>query len=127
MASSAPNKGFLGRTAAVLTTSEVAGNAFDLNNAHESTVTVDFSFTLGSLTNVVVRAYASTDGVTFDPVTDYSGAQWTRTETASVERCYAIPAMPGWKNFRLSVQGTGTVTSSSAAFTYRYLNRGSQN
>lgn len=126
MASSAPNKAFVGRTAAILTTGEVAGNAFDLNNAWSSTVTVDASFTIGSLTNVILKAYASTDGVTYDPVTDYSGAAWSRTETASVERCYSIPAMPGWKFFRMTAQGTGTLTSSTLNYTYRYLNRGSQ-
>jgi hypothetical protein len=126
MASSAPNRSLVGRAAAILTTGEVAGAALDLNLTHASTVSVDFSFTIGSLTNVIVKAYASTDGTTYDPVTDHSGAAWSRTETASVERCYSIPAMPGWKFFRLTLTGTGTVTSSTAAYTYRYLRFGSQ-
>lgn len=125
MASSASNKAFVGRSAAILTTGEVAGNAFDLNNAYQSQVCVDFSFTLGSLTNVIVRFYASMDGTTYDPI--YNGTTAiTETLTASGERCYVLPPLSGWKYFRVSVQGTGTVTSSTANFSYRYLRRGSQ-
>lgn len=125
MASSAPNKATVGRSAAILTTGEVAGATFDLNNAWGSQVTVDLSFTLGSLTNVVVRFYASMDGTTFDPIS-LGSTLMTETLTASTERCYVMPALPGWKNFRVSLQGTGTTTSSTANFTYRYLRRGSQ-
>lgn len=125
MASSAANKSVVGRSAAILTTSEVAGATFDLNNAYNSQVTVDFSFTLGSLTNVIVRFYASVDGTTFDPVYN-GGTAVTETLTASGERCYMLPPLSGWKYFRVSVQGTGTVTSSTANFSYRYLRRGSQ-
>lgn len=125
MASSASNKNALGRSAAILTTSEVAGAAFDLNNAYHSQVTVDFSFTIGSLTNVIVKFYASMDGTTYDLV--YNGtATITETLTASGERCYVMPPLPGWKYFRATVQGTGTVTSSTCNFSYRYLRRGSQ-
>lgn len=125
MASSASNKAFVGRSAAILTTGEVAGNAFDLNNAYQSQVCVDFSFTIGSLTNVIVRFYASMDGTTYDPI--YNGTTAiTETLTASGERCYVLPPLSGWKYFRVSVQGTGTVTSSTANFSYRYLRRGSQ-
>jgi hypothetical protein len=125
MASSASNKAFTGRNAAVLTTSEVAGSAFDLNNAYQSQVCVDFSFTIGSLTNVIVKFYASMDGTTYDPI--YNGTTaLTETLTASGERCYVMPPLSGWKYFRASVQGTGTVTSSTANFSYRYLRRGSQ-
>lgn len=125
MASSASNKAFTGRSAAVLTTAEVAGATFDLNNAYDSQVSVDFSFTIGSLTNVIVRFYASMDGTTFDPI--YHGpTAVTETLTASGERCYVLNPLAGWKHFRVSVQGTGTVTSSTCNFTYRYLRRGSQ-
>ena len=91
MASSAPNKAFLGRTAAILTTGEVAGNAFDLNNAHEACVTVDLSFTIGSLTNVIVRFYVSMDGTTYDPIA-VNGTLTTETITASVMSCAAAAA-----------------------------------
>jgi hypothetical protein len=125
MASSAPNKATVGRSAAILTTGEVAGATFDLNNAWGSQVTVDLSFTIGSLTNVVVRFYASMDGTTFDPISD-GVTVMSETLTASTERCYVMPPLSGWKNFRVSLQGTGTTTSSTANFTYRYLRRGSQ-
>lgn len=125
MASSASNKSFVGRSAAILTTAEVAGATFDLNNAYNSQVTVDFTFTIGSLTNVVVRFYASMDGTTFVPIAQ-SGAVLTETVTATATRAYVVQPLSGWKNFRVTVQGTGTVTSSSCAFTYRYLRRGSQ-
>lgn len=125
MASSAPNKAQVGRAAAILTTSEVAGAALDLNNAHESAVTVDLSFTIGSLTNITVRFYASMDGTTYDPIA-VNGAVISETLSASAERCYVLPSLAGWKFFRPSVQGSGTVTSSTCNYSYRYLNRGSQ-
>ena len=126
MASSAPNRSQVARSAAILTTGEVAASAFDLNNAFNSQVTVDLSFTIGSLTNVIVRFYASMDGVTYDPIAVNGGTVMTETLTASAERCYVIPPLSGWKNFRISLQGTGTVTSSTANASYRYLRRGSQ-
>jgi hypothetical protein len=125
MASSAPNRSLAARAAAILTTAEVAAASFDLNNAYNSEVTVDLSFTIGSLTNVIVRFYASTDGVTYKPIAP-NGTVMTETITATAERCYTIPPLAGWKQFRVTVQGTGTVTSSSCAIVYRYLRRGSQ-
>lgn len=124
MASSHSNVSYPGRSAAVLTTSEVAGTALDLNNAHESQCTVDLSFTIGSLTNVTVRFYASMDGTTYDPIY-VNGATIAETLTASAERCYALPPLVGWKHFRVSLQGSGTVTNSTANFSYRMLRRGS--
>lgn len=118
-------RSLVGRAAAILTTSEVAGAAMDLDKVQDSAVTVDFSFTLGSLTNVTVRFYASMDGTTYDQIYN-GGTAVQEILTASGERCYVIPKLPGWKKFRVSVQGSGTVTSSSAAFTYRWLRRGAQ-
>lgn len=125
MASSFPNGSSPGRTAAILTTGEVAATALDLNRAHGAQCTVDLSFTIGSLTNIVVRFYVSMDGTTYDPVY-VNGATIVETLTASAERCYVMPPLAGWKYFRASVQGTGTVTSSSANLTYRFLKSGSQ-
>lgn len=125
MASSAPNKAFAARAAAILTTAEVAASALDLNQSYASRVTVDLSFTLGSLTNVIARFYASVDGVTWKPLSTGSAAI-TETITADATRCYVLPSMAGWKFFRASLQGTGTVTSSTATLTYRYLQQGSQ-
>ena len=125
MASSAPNKAILGRAAAILTTAEVAGASLDLNSAYAAAVTVDLDFTLGSLTNVVVRFYASMDGGTWKPINLGQGLL-TETLTASASRAYVIPHLAGWKSFVASVQGTGTPTGSSVNVTYRYLNQGSQ-
>lgn len=125
MASSAPNKSKIARSAAILTTSEVAASSLDLNEAFGAQVTVDASFTIGSLTNVVLRFYASSDGVTYKPIA-LGGTVVSETLTASAERCYTIPGLGGWKYFRVSAQGAGTVTGSSLTLTYRYLKRGSQ-
>lgn len=125
MASNAPNKSFAIRSAAILTTGEVAGTSFDLNEAHESEVSVQIDFTIGSLTNVVVRFYVSADGSTFYSAFGPTGAAITQTLTAS--STIAVPVSgKGWKFLRVSCQGTGTVTSSSATITARYLRRGTQ-
>ena len=125
MASSAPNKSKVGRSAAILTTGEVAAASLDLNDTFGANVSVDLSFTIGSLTNVIVRFYASSDGVTYKPIS-IGGVVMAETLTASAERCYVLPSLAGWKYVRASLQGTGTVTSSSAAIVYRYQKRGSQ-
>lgn len=121
MASSTPNKAIVARAAAVLTASEVACAPFDLNNAWASKVNVQLDFTLGSLTNAIVKHYVSADGVTWMPfgVAD-------DTVTTSGSKGYSFANLAGWKWYRASLTGTGTVTGSSAAVTYRYLKRGSQ-
>jgi hypothetical protein len=125
MASSAPNRSLPARAAAILTTAEVAATRVDLNEAWGATVAVDVDFTIGSLTNVIVRFYVSTDGTTYFPL-DISGAAGVSyTLTATGTRAVAVSA-PGWKFFRATAQGTGTVTSSSLTINYRYLRRGSQ-
>jgi hypothetical protein len=118
-------KSQVGRVAAILTTAEVAGSALPLDNVHDSQLSVDLSFTIGSLTNVIVRFYASADGTTYDPI-NVNGLTLSETLTASAEKCYIMPPLGGWKWFRVSLQGTGTATSSTADFTYRWLRRGSQ-
>lgn len=125
MASSAPNRVLLARASVVLTTGEVAATRFDLNEAWGSRVTVDLDFTLGMLTNVIVRFYGSMDGTTYKPIAPGS-AVMTETITANATRAYIIDGLVGWKFFRVSLQGTGTVTNSLAAVSYRYLRRGSQ-
>jgi hypothetical protein len=56
--------------------------------------------------------------VTFRPLHSGSSAL-TETITASATRVYTL-RVPGVRYFKTSVQGTGTTTSSSCAFTYRY-------
>jgi hypothetical protein len=107
-----------GRAAAILTTGEVFGTALDMANTVDGRVTVDLTFTIGSLTNVIVKFYGSADDITYDPLAN-GIAQLTETLTASAERMYVISA-PGVRYFKASVQGTGTVTSSTCAYVYRY-------
>lgn len=117
----------VGRTAAVLTTGEVAGNTLNLlsTKPHEAQLCVDIDFTVGSLTDCTFRCYASMDGTTFDLI--YVGATAAAAVlTADDTICITLPSLAGYKYFRVSAQGSGTVTSSSAAFTYRWLRRGSQ-
>lgn len=113
------NASLAGRVAAILTTAEVDGAVLDLQaNSFDNEVSVELDFTLGSLTNVVVRHYGSSDGVTFRPL--HNGASLlTETITANATRCYTL-RVPGVRYFKTTVQGTGTVTSSSCAYTYRY-------
>lgn len=115
-----------GRASAVLTTGEVAGAALDLDNVKNKQPVVDLSFTLGMLTNITARFYGSIDGTTYDLLAELSvPGTSTVVLTASTERLYIMPPLPGIKWFRVSVQGSGTVTDSLCAFTYRYDKRGS--
>ena len=114
-----------GRAAAVLTLLEVAGNRFNLDQAHDGSLTVDLSFTLGNLTSCTVKFYASMDGTTYDLI-NAGGTDLTQSLTASTERCYVMPNLSGWKFFRVSLQGVGDVTNSTANYTYRWLRKGSQ-
>lgn len=126
MASSAPNRQIAGRAAAILTTAEVASASFDLNEAWSASVTADIAFTLGSLTNVLVKFYASTDGVSWDTLYTSSGAPLVLTLTANADIAMPLPAPRGYKFLRASAQGTGTTTGSSLAIAFRYQRRGTQ-
>jgi hypothetical protein len=125
MASTAHFRTVAGRAAAILTTGEVAGATLDLSDAWAGHVAVDLDFTLGSLTNVIVRFYGSEDGSTWKPIANGS-VLMTETLTATATRLYLVPALAGVKYFRASVQGTGVVTSSSCAFSYKHWRRASQ-
>jgi hypothetical protein len=117
-------KSTVGRAAAILTTGEVAAETFDLTNAGGSELLADLRFTLGSLTNGIFRFYAldPDDGTTWVPLADLAG-NVSYTFTASTTRMIWLRA-PGVKSVRVTVQGTGTVTSSSATVTYRYKRPG---
>lgn len=125
MASATPNKAFSARASAVLTTGEVAGTSFILNEAQNSEVLVELDFTLGMLTNVIVRFYGSMDGTNWYTIHGSTGDALTQTLTASSD--HALPVRAGGYRFlRVSAQGTGTVTNSLLAVVIRYLRRGSQ-
>lgn len=128
MASSSPNRALAARSSAVLTTGEVAASALDLNEAWGSNVNVHVEFTLGMLTNVVLRFYVSADGTNWKQIhaPGSTVAAMVSTLTASASINIPVPALAGWKHFRVTAQGTGTVTNSLLALTYRYLRRASQ-
>lgn len=126
MASAAPNKSVVARAAAILTTGEVAAATLDLNETHDYQVSVQLDFTKGSLTSAAVKHYVSADGATWYPLYDAAGNAATESLSADGTRCYVFPSLAGWKSFRTTIQGSGTVTSSSATIVYRYGRRGSQ-
>ena len=116
-----------GRAAAILTNAEVAGNTLSLNVAHEGTVSVDFSLTIASLTNAILRLYGSGDnGTTWKLIHDGSGQECEYTYTVDTTAHISVPAIPGCQKFRATLEGTGTLTLCTANYSYRYLRRGSQ-
>lgn len=125
MASSTPNKALAARAAAILTTAEVAATTIDLNETWGGQLNVQLDFTKGSLTNVIVKHYVSMDGTNFYVLSSGTAAL-TETITADATRAIQVEACGGWKFYRTTLTGTGTVTSSSATVTYRYLRRGTQ-
>jgi hypothetical protein len=108
----------IGRAAAVLTTGEVAGATLDLSQSFDNSFSVELDFTLGSLTNVIVRFYGSADNMTYRALSNGT-ALLTETITATATRYY-MTRPSGVRYVYVSVQGTGTVTSSSCTYTYRY-------
>lgn len=117
------SKSMVARQAAILTTGEVAASRLDLDKTAGAELSLQLDFTLGSLTNVILKGYVSMDGSTWYEHRAPTGAAITQTLTANAT--IAIPVVAkGWKFFRASVQGTGTVTSSSATLRYRYRRRG---
>ena len=115
----------IGRASAVLTTSEVSGTALLLDNVWGGDVVTQFSFTLGMLTNVTLRAYVSMDNSTWFQLADDDGTVWSQIPTA--DRTGAvIHHCAGWKYFKMSAQGSGTVTNSLLDFTHRFLKVGFQ-
>lgn len=123
MASNAYNRSLVARAAAILTASEVAATRLDVNEARGTALNVQVDFTLGSLTNVVIKFYVSMDGTNWYEYRAGTGASITQTLTANTVMSVPIDAT-GWKFFRASAQGTGTVAGSSCALTYRYVRRG---
>lgn len=115
----------VGRAAAILTTGEVAGTALDLSVTKDHIVSVNIDFTIGSLTDCAFRFYASMDGTTYDLIY-IGGVASTLTLSATDTVAVVMPVPAGYKFFRASAHGNGTVTSSSATITYRYDRIGSR-
>lgn len=108
-----------GRTAAILTTGEVFGSDFDMRQTLNGKVTIDLSFTIGSLTSCTWTVYAGSAATPTDALW-INGQKMTGSLTASTEAQIVVEA-PGCRYLRMSLTGVGTVTSSEAAFVYRYL------
>jgi hypothetical protein len=119
MSISADNKSLAARAAAILTTGEVAATELNLNKCRFGTVCVETLFTVGSLDSADVRYYVSMDNVTYYPI-ETAGGDVSHNLTVNTNKIVTITA-PGYRWFRSSIQGTGTVTSSTATTTYRYL------
>jgi hypothetical protein len=128
MANSSPNRSLVARAAAILTNAEVAATRIDLNECWGGQVSVQVDFTIGSLTNVILKGYVSDDGTTYRLVSAEVAVPtaMTATLTATATPVLVFSGLGGWKYFRVSAEGTGTVTSSSLALKYRYLRRASQ-
>lgn len=114
----------VGRVSAVLTTGEVDAIILQCADAHDGDVQTQIDFTIGSLTDVTFRFYVSDNGTTWRAFKDLHGnASYSLTATANVAYQFILA---GAKFFKVSFQGSGTVTNSLAALTYKYLRRGSQ-
>lgn len=124
MASSVMLRALIARAAAPLSTQEQIGAPLDLCEAYEGQASVELAFTRAQATNVVVRFYASMDGVKWFPVTDAAGHQAEDSVSDdNAARCYVMPNLSGWKFLAASVQGNGNVAGTSCALTYRYIRR----
>lgn len=96
------------RSAAILTGSAVASSTVRIPATADQRIMVYADFTIGSLTNVIITPQVSYDGTNWFNLT--SPGALTATATGK----YAIPCnCQGAKLFRVTAQGTGTVTSSS--------------
>lgn len=122
MASPAANKVVTARAAAILTTGAVDASIFTLPKAWAERLAVDMRFTLGSLTNCTFAFYvADKDQTAWIPI-ESAGGNVSWVPTASGNRSVVIEA-PGWSFFKVTCQGSGTVTSSSATVYYRWITR----
>lgn len=116
------------RASSVLTTAEVAAASLNLDSCFGGDVTVEVTFTIGMLTNVVLRPYVSMDGSTWIQLANpasTAGVVLSQTPTASYTAALSFNCA-GYKYFRLTAQGTGTVTNSLLVLNYRHLKVGSQ-
>lgn len=109
------------RTAAILTTSYVAGtvlNPFNATPALRNQLNLLIQFTVGSLTSAEVKVEFSHDGVTYfqDTFESISGGSSTLSlgnYTFSSTGNYTISLPIKFNYIKVSAKGTGTVTSSS--------------
>lgn len=109
------------RSSAVLTTSYVAGTVLEeIHNYNQLVLLVDF--TIGSLTSVELKVEYSYDGTTYvqDSNSAVSGGTTTVTSneyTKTTTGGFIVKLPILYRYARVSVKGTGTVTSSLCAVT----------
>jgi len=117
------------RAAAILTTGAVLSSALDLEHAGAATwgvnpgtlrttgATIQITFTLGSLTNMIIQVQISNDGGT----TYFIAHEYDRTCDTSADdlQIQVAPLSVQDTHIQVSVQGTGTVTSSSCTIKAR--------
>ena len=111
------------RTSSILTTSYVAGTVLNFKNISpqdKNQLIIYVAFTKGSLTTAELKVEFSHDGITYYQETFSSISSGTSTETlgehsfsASGNYRIAVPIKDSY--IKISVKGTGTVTSSSMA------------
>lgn len=109
------------RTAAILTTSYVAGTVISYDNANpalRNQLNLLVSFTVGSLTSAEIKVEYSHDGTTYfqDTFESISGGTSTLSlgnYTFSSTGNYVISIPIKFSYIKISSKGTGTVTSSS--------------
>lgn len=104
------------RTAAILTNGYVAGTAIDVSGKNQLTLFIDF--TLGSLTNAILKIEFSPDGTnyfqeTFDSISVGVDTESAATHLFGATGTYVLNIPVLAKTVRVSSIGTGTVTSSS--------------
>lgn len=117
---SSANLSLAARASSVLTTGEVAATALNVNMAKGGVICAETQFTVGSLDSVDLRAYVSMDGTNYYPVQSVGLGGVVVNQTASLNLVQTF-IVPGWRFFRMSAQGTGTVTDSLLVINYRYL------
>lgn len=110
------------RSAAILTNGYVAGTVLGPTNGNPSAynqLVIYWSFTIGSLTSGELKVEFSHDGTTYYQETFSAVAGATSTDVSGIHtvtttgnRRISIPIKDNY--VKISVQGTGTVTSSSA-------------
>lgn len=116
------------RTAAILTNAYIAGNIVgnltdfkSEGGVHlQNQLVLYFDFTIGSLTDLLIKIEFSPDNVTYYQETTSSISNGVSTDTATVHKFSATGkyriALPIKDRFiRISANGEGTVTTSSLA------------
>lgn len=104
------------RSSAVLTGSYVAGTVLTDIHLYNQLI-LEINFTIGSLTSAEVKIEFSRDNSTFIQETFQSIAAGTATETLGIHQIsatgvYTIAIPIKYRYAKISVKGTGTVTSS---------------